>query len=88
MLGLHTDWGLGFALPGGPLWPDPGVPGLFGHTGASGSLAFAEPGHGLTFNYTPSLWADLSRPFRAPRYRFAALTEAVYRCAGIQPRHR
>jgi hypothetical protein len=32
-----------------------------------------------------SLWAELSRPFRAPRYRFAALTEAVYRCAGIQP---
>jgi CubicO group peptidase (beta-lactamase class C family) len=83
VLGLRTDWGLGFALPGGPLWPDPGVPGLFGHTGASGSLGFADPGHGIAFGYTPSLWAELSRPFRAPRFRSAALTEAVYRCAGI-----
>jgi CubicO group peptidase (beta-lactamase class C family) len=88
VLGLRTDWGLGFGLPGGPLWPDPGVPGLFGHVGASGSLAFADADHGLTFGYAPNLWAELSRPFRAPRYRFAALTEAVYRCAGIPRRPR
>ena len=84
VLGLRTDWGLGFALPGGPLWPDPGVPGLFGHTGASGSLGFADADHGLAFGYTPNRWAELSRPFRTPKYRFAALTEAVYRCAGIR----
>ena len=28
--------------------------------------------------------AELSRPFRAPTYRFTPLTEAVYRCVGIQ----
>jgi CubicO group peptidase (beta-lactamase class C family) len=84
VLGLRTDWGLGFALPGGPLWPDPGVPGVFGHTGASGSLGFADAEHGLAFGYTPNRWAELSRPFRTPTYRFAPLTEAVYRCAGIQ----
>lgn len=82
VLGLRTDWGLGFALPGGPLWPDPGVSGLFGHTGASGSLAFADADHGLAFGYTPNLWTELSRPFRKPRFRFAELTETVYRCAG------
>jgi CubicO group peptidase (beta-lactamase class C family) len=83
VLGLRTDWGLGFSLPGGPLWPDLGVPGLFGHVGASGSLGFADADHGLAFGYTPNLWAELSRPFRVPRYRFAALTETAYRCAGI-----
>ena len=64
VLRMRTDWGLGFALPGGPMWPDLGVPGIFGHTGASGSLAFAEPEHRLAFGYTPNLWAELSGSFR------------------------
>ena len=84
VLRMRTDWGLGFALPGGPLWPSPGVPGLFGHTGGSGSLAFADPEHRLSFGYTPNLWAELSRPFRAPRFRFEALTDAVYRALGVR----
>jgi len=84
VLRMRTDWGLGFARPGGPMWPDPGVPGLFGHTGASGCLAFADPEHHLAFGYAPNLWAELSRPGAAPQFRFNAYTAAVYRGAGIR----
>jgi CubicO group peptidase (beta-lactamase class C family) len=47
VLRMRTSWGLGFLLPGGPMWPDVGVPGLFGFPGASGSLGFADPEHQL-----------------------------------------
>jgi CubicO group peptidase (beta-lactamase class C family) len=83
VLRVRTDLGLGFALPGGPMWPDVGVPGLFGHSGASGSLGFADPEHRLAFGYTPNLWAELSGWFSTP-FRFHALTEAVYDCAGVR----
>jgi CubicO group peptidase (beta-lactamase class C family) len=83
VLRLRTDWGLGFQLPGGPMWPGVGVPGLFGHTGASGSLAFADPDHDLAFGYTPNHWAELSRPFQRPRFRFTELTKAVYAATGV-----
>jgi CubicO group peptidase (beta-lactamase class C family) len=83
VLRVRTDWGLGFALPGGPMWPDIGVPGIFGHSGASGSLGFADPEHRLAFGYTPNLWAELSGWFSTP-FRFQALAEAVYDCAGVR----
>jgi CubicO group peptidase (beta-lactamase class C family) len=64
VLRMRTDWGLGFLLPGGPMWPDIGVPGLFGFPGASGSPAFADPEHQLAFGYT-------AQPLgRALRHRF------------------
>ena len=84
VLRIRTDWGLGFLLPGGPMWPDVGVPGIFGHPGASGSLGFADPEHRLAFGYTPNLWAELSGSFTAPKFRFHALTEAAYQCAGVR----
>lgn len=84
VLGSRTVWGLGFALPGGPLWPDPGVPGIFGQIGASGAIGFADAEHQLALGYTPNLWAELSTPFRAPRFRFEALTDAVYRSIGVR----
>jgi CubicO group peptidase (beta-lactamase class C family) len=83
VLRVRTDWGLGFALPGGPMWPDIGVPGIFGHTGASGSLGFADAEHRLAFGYTPNLWAELSGWFSTP-FRFQALDEAVFECAGVR----
>ena len=83
VLRVRTDWGLGFALPGGPMWPEVGVPGIFGHGGASGSLGFADPEHRLAFGYAPNLWAELSGWF-STRFRFHALTEAVYKCAGVR----
>jgi CubicO group peptidase (beta-lactamase class C family) len=90
VLRMRTNWGLGFLLPGGPMWPDVGVPGLFGFPGASGSLAFADPEHQLAFGYTPSRWAELSGTGAASRFRFETYTAAVYEAAGIRrwPRSR
>jgi CubicO group peptidase (beta-lactamase class C family) len=90
VLRMRTNWGLGFLLPGGPMWPDVGVPGLFGFPGASGSLAFADPEHQLAFGYTPNRWAELSARGSSSRFRFEAYTAAVYQAAGIRrwPRRR
>jgi CubicO group peptidase (beta-lactamase class C family) len=84
VLRMRTDWGLGFQLPGGPMWPSVGVAGLFGHTGASGCLAFADPEHELAFGYTPNYWNELSGAGRHPRFRFTDYTEALYAAAGIR----
>lgn len=49
----RTDYGLGFLLPGGPLWPDFGAR-AFGQPGASGCLGFADPDSGIAFGYVPN----------------------------------
>lgn len=50
---VDTRFGLGFMLPGGPLWP--GVSGTqFGHGGTSGALAFADPAAEVAFAYLPN----------------------------------
>ena len=83
VLRMRTDWGLGFALQGGPMVPAFGVPGVFGHTGASGSIGFADPDHQLAFGYTPNYWGELSGRGRTT-FRFTAYVEAAYAAAGIR----
>jgi CubicO group peptidase (beta-lactamase class C family) len=84
VLRMRTDWGLGFLLPGGPMWPDVGVPGLYGFPGASGALAFADPEHQLAFGYTPNLGAELSGSAKTSRFRFNDYTAATYKALGIR----
>jgi CubicO group peptidase (beta-lactamase class C family) len=83
-LRMQSAWATGFALPGGPLWPDFGVPGVFGHTGASGSLAFADPERELAFGYAPNKWSELGSWAGAPKFRFEALTQATYKALGVK----
>jgi CubicO group peptidase (beta-lactamase class C family) len=78
VLCMRTDWGLGFMLPGGPMWPGFGVR-AFGHCGASGSLGFADPDHGIAFGYTPNKWADLMGGSDPTGLRFQRLIEATYK---------
>jgi CubicO group peptidase (beta-lactamase class C family) len=74
VLGRPSRFGLGFQLtqPERMLGPNPRT---FGHFGAGGSLAFADPDAGLAFAYT----MNLSGPrWQNPRNR--ALIDAVYAC--------
>jgi CubicO group peptidase (beta-lactamase class C family) len=73
-LQVETAFGLGFMTSGAfaPL----GGPGSFGHTGAGGSVGFAQPEKGLAFGYVMNqMEANL-----AGDSRVAALTEALHSC--------
>lgn len=59
VLRCPTAYGRGFMLPGGPLWPDLGTPSAFGHAGATGAFAFADPATGLGFGYVPNRMSEL-----------------------------
>ena len=72
MIGQPLSFGLGFALE--PTFgPVPG-PRTFGHAGAGGSVAFADPDAGLSFAYVMNQMA-LS-PVQDPRSQ--GLIDAVY----------
>lgn len=49
ILGIPTRFGLGFSLP--PMLSPAAGPAAFGHPGAGGSLAFADPDNGIAFAY-------------------------------------
>ncbi|MFI9846294.1 serine hydrolase domain-containing protein [Nonomuraea sp. NPDC051941] len=75
-LRVHTAWGIGFAVPGGPFWPAPGhITGLFGQGGATGSFAFADPDRGLAFGYVPNRGSEL---LEGGDFRVRSLVEALY----------
>lgn len=76
VLGIRTNWGLGFMVPGGPFVPR-GLPaGTFGHGGATGSYAFADPTNELSFAYVPNRGSEL---LEGNDLRVNSLVNAVYR---------
>ncbi|TMR19245.1 beta-lactamase family protein [Nonomuraea turkmeniaca] len=78
ILRVRTSWGLGFQLPGGPMWPAPEhLTGLFGHGGATGSFAFADPERGLAFAYVPNRGSEL---LEGGDFRVRGLIKALYAC--------
>ncbi|QFZ17174.1 serine hydrolase domain-containing protein [Saccharothrix syringae] len=75
VLGGPTRFGLGYMLPNA-LRPYSPNPRAFGHTGAGGALAFADPDLGLALGYAPN------RPVLTPAGpdpRWAPITDALYR---------
>ena len=69
---IPTCFGLGFMLQ--PMMAPDGGARCFGHTGAGGSTAFADPDAGMSFGYvTSQLRFDMAGD---PRSR--ALVRAVY----------
>jgi CubicO group peptidase (beta-lactamase class C family) len=74
VLVVRTDWGLGFALPGGPMFRVPAT-GTFGHSGATGSFAFADPERQLAFAYVPNRMSEL---LEGSDQRAWSLVDATY----------
>lgn len=81
VLNIRTDWGLGFMVPGGPMVPAALPPGSFGHGGATGSFAFADPENGIAFAYTPNRGSEL---LEGNDLRVSGLVDAVYQSLRAQ----
>jgi CubicO group peptidase (beta-lactamase class C family) len=75
VLFLATRFGLGFMLTS-PFSPF-GGPGCFGHSGAGGTLAFADPATGLAFGYATN---KMLPGLLGQDPRTATLIKAVYGC--------
>lgn len=75
ILHIHTDIGLGFMRRGGPLFPSTAGPAAFGHGGATGSFALADPDHTLALGYVPNRGSEL---LEGNDLRIVALVEAAY----------
>jgi CubicO group peptidase (beta-lactamase class C family) len=76
VLGAPTRFSLGFMLPN-ELRPFAPVRHAFGHPGAGGALAFADPEARLAFGYTPNRTV-VTLSGADPRW--TALVEAAYSC--------
>lgn len=83
VLGFKVRWGMGFML-NDPLIGIQGPNlGAFGHSGAGGSVGFADPLHGLGFGYAMTQMTEgLNGDPRSLR-----LIEAVYGCLGQPMRY-
>lgn len=79
VLFFPTTFGLGYMLSS-PFSPYGGPQG-FGHSGAGGSVGFADPEHGIAFGYVMNrMLANLSGDPRS-----AGLIRAVYEAVGVTP---
>jgi CubicO group peptidase (beta-lactamase class C family) len=76
---FDSTFGLGF-MTASPFTPY-GTPGGFGHSGAGGSVGFADPNHSLGFGYVMN--RTLANIAGDPRSR--GLIEAAYRAIGVEP---
>jgi CubicO group peptidase (beta-lactamase class C family) len=76
VLRVRTRIGLGFMLPGGPLFPATAGQGAFGHGGATGSFAFADPENGIAFGYVPNRGSEL---LEGNDLRVSTVVAALYR---------
>ena len=72
LAGMPTRFGLGFMLP--PMLSPGCAPSCFGHPGAGGSVAFADPARGLSFAYV----MNQMRLSLTPDERSAGLIRATY----------
>jgi CubicO group peptidase (beta-lactamase class C family) len=77
VIGQPLHFGLGFSLPP-TLGLDPG-PRSFGHSGAGGSLAFADPDRGLAFGYAMN---QMQFSVTEPDPRSQGLVAATYAALG------
>jgi len=76
---FETTFGLGFFLSS--LFAPYGGPKSFGHTGAGGSVGFADPEHGIGFGYV----MNKMQPGLNGDPRSAGLIRAVYDAIGVEP---
>lgn len=75
---IPTAWGLGFSLPHGPLFASrPRLGEAFGHGGATGSFALADPERELAVAYIPNRMSEL---LEGGDLRLDNLVDAVYAC--------
>jgi CubicO group peptidase (beta-lactamase class C family) len=75
LMGLDLQWGLGFMVPSSIL--QPGGSRGFGHFGAGGSGAFADPDAGLAFGYAMNKMAMGMAGDTRSADLFAACYEAI-----------
>ena len=76
-LDIETAFGLGF-WAASPLSPFGGAPGAFGHSGAGGSVGFADPDQGIAVGYVMNKM--MQNVLGDPRSQ--GLIQASYRAAG------
>jgi CubicO group peptidase (beta-lactamase class C family) len=79
VLMFETTFGLGF-MCSSPFSPY-GAPESFGHSGAGGSLAFADPVNGIGFGYVMNRMLENL----AGDPRTTGLVQAVYDAIGVSP---
>lgn len=73
---LPSAWGLGFSLPHGPLFAStPRLGEAFGHGGATGSFALADPEREFAMAYIPN---RMSEVMEGGDFRLDTIVDAVY----------